>query len=365
MAEDAASLVTLDYEPLPAVVDPRAGLEPGAPKARSECADNLVAHWTVQYGEVESAFAGAAHRISEAFSHPQRRRPFDRAARRGGPLRRRRGAADGLGFHPDAAQDQARSGPGARAGGEPGAGDRARGRRRLWARRIRFYPEELAVPAAALLLRWPIKWIEDRREASPPRTMSGCRIGRSRPPSARAESCSRSAGIFVTTTAPSRRRGFRCRKTRTTNLLGPYVLPAYQLEVSCCLTNMVAATSTRGAGRPQGTYRDGAAARSHRRRTRSGARRGPPPQPDRARADALRHAGQDPRRTADDLRQRRLPRMPAPHSRSRRLGGFSGAPRGGAARRPSTSASGLRTMSKAPAAARSKAPPSAWDHPAK
>ena len=67
VAEDAASLVTLDYEPLPAVVDPRAGLEQGAPKARSDCADNLVAHWTVQYGEVENAFAGAPHRISERF----------------------------------------------------------------------------------------------------------------------------------------------------------------------------------------------------------------------------------------------------------------------------------------------------------
>ena len=31
LAEDAAELVTLDLEPLPAVVDPEAALEPGAP----------------------------------------------------------------------------------------------------------------------------------------------------------------------------------------------------------------------------------------------------------------------------------------------------------------------------------------------
>src|SRR5215213_691841 len=55
VAEDAAALVVLDYEPLPAVVDPRAGLERGAPKARLDCPDNLVANWTVKYGDVESA----------------------------------------------------------------------------------------------------------------------------------------------------------------------------------------------------------------------------------------------------------------------------------------------------------------------
>src|SRR4051812_7005927 len=65
LAEDAANAVVLDYEPLPAVTDPRAGLERGAAKARSDCPDNLVANWTVKYGDVESAFAGAPHRISE------------------------------------------------------------------------------------------------------------------------------------------------------------------------------------------------------------------------------------------------------------------------------------------------------------
>src|SRR5262249_62026460 len=67
IAEDAAALVALELEPLPAVADPRAGLERGAPRARLDCPDNLVAHWVVQYGEIEAAFAGAAHRLSEHF----------------------------------------------------------------------------------------------------------------------------------------------------------------------------------------------------------------------------------------------------------------------------------------------------------
>ena len=68
------------------------------------------------------------------------------------------------------------------------------------------------------------------------------------------ESSAPSAAICATTMAPSPRRDCRCRRTRSTNLLGPYVLPALRLEVSCCLTNFVAATSTRGAGRAQGTF---------------------------------------------------------------------------------------------------------------
>src|SRR5438128_2534636 len=37
IAEDAASLVALDYEQLPAALDPRAGLDRRSPKARYEC----------------------------------------------------------------------------------------------------------------------------------------------------------------------------------------------------------------------------------------------------------------------------------------------------------------------------------------
>jgi carbon-monoxide dehydrogenase large subunit len=39
-----------------------------------------------------------------------------------------------------------------------------------------------------------------------------------------------------------------------TNLIGPYILPAYRLSMRLCLTNKVPATPTRGAGRPQGTF---------------------------------------------------------------------------------------------------------------
>ena len=47
LAEDAAERVEVDYEPLPAVVDPRAGAE--------------LARWEKRSGDVAGAFAAAAH----------------------------------------------------------------------------------------------------------------------------------------------------------------------------------------------------------------------------------------------------------------------------------------------------------------
>jgi aerobic carbon-monoxide dehydrogenase large subunit len=67
VAEDAPRLVALDIEQLAAVVDPFAAVATGAPRARLDCPDNLVARTAIDYGDVDKAFAGAAHRIAECF----------------------------------------------------------------------------------------------------------------------------------------------------------------------------------------------------------------------------------------------------------------------------------------------------------
>ena len=118
-----------------------------------------------------------------------------------------------------------------------------------------FYPEELAVPAAALLLERPIKWVEDRREsftatnhervqdweveAAVERRGQAARHPRPLPPRPR-----RLHAV----------RACRCRRTPPPTCSAPMCCRRCKLEVSACLTNMVAATSTRGAGRPQGTF---------------------------------------------------------------------------------------------------------------
>jgi carbon-monoxide dehydrogenase large subunit/6-hydroxypseudooxynicotine dehydrogenase subunit gamma len=65
-AEDAAELVDVDYEELPIVLDARQGHAEGAPALR-ESAPNEVARLTKSYGEIENAFAVAAHVVAAEF----------------------------------------------------------------------------------------------------------------------------------------------------------------------------------------------------------------------------------------------------------------------------------------------------------
>ena len=67
VAEDALRLIEIDADALPVVTDPVAGLAPGSPRARLDCPDNLVAQHVVKYGDIDGAFARAAHRIAMRF----------------------------------------------------------------------------------------------------------------------------------------------------------------------------------------------------------------------------------------------------------------------------------------------------------
>jgi carbon-monoxide dehydrogenase large subunit len=64
LAEDAAALVAVDYEPLPAVSDCRAALAPGAPLAHCGRKSNVMTEIRQSYGDVAAAFGGAPHRVS-------------------------------------------------------------------------------------------------------------------------------------------------------------------------------------------------------------------------------------------------------------------------------------------------------------
>jgi carbon-monoxide dehydrogenase large subunit len=58
-AHDAVELVEVEYETLPAVVDPRKAMEPGAPQLHADVPSNEAFHWTVAGGDVDRAFNGA------------------------------------------------------------------------------------------------------------------------------------------------------------------------------------------------------------------------------------------------------------------------------------------------------------------
>jgi CO/xanthine dehydrogenase Mo-binding subunit len=67
-AEDAVERLEIDWQPLPAVADPEAALQADAPLLHPELASNLSFETLVEAGEVDAAFAAAAHVVEERFS---------------------------------------------------------------------------------------------------------------------------------------------------------------------------------------------------------------------------------------------------------------------------------------------------------
>jgi aerobic carbon-monoxide dehydrogenase large subunit len=68
-AEDAAELVTLDLEELPAVVDPEAALRAGSPVVHDRFDTNLIGEFSVGRGDAAAAMARAPHRLKRRFHH--------------------------------------------------------------------------------------------------------------------------------------------------------------------------------------------------------------------------------------------------------------------------------------------------------
>jgi carbon-monoxide dehydrogenase large subunit len=253
IAEDAAALVAVDYEPLPAVSDCRDALKPGAPLAHIRKSSNLMLEIKQSYGDVAAAFARAPHRLSLN-------------------LKQHRGGAHSI------------EGRGALA-----VYDANEHKLTLWsstqlAHEVRaflmrllgldenqirvvapdvgggfgakfvMYPEEVAITASAMKLRRPVKWIEDRREhflaAIQERDQywdlevafddDGRVLG--------------VRGRMIHDEGAFTPQGINLPYNASTALPGPYVVPAYELDVSVAETNKVATMPVRGAGYPEGAF---------------------------------------------------------------------------------------------------------------
>lgn len=66
-AEDAVAAVDVDYAPLPPVCDMETALEPDAPLVHPALGTNLCWERRIDAGDVDGAFAGAAHRVERRF----------------------------------------------------------------------------------------------------------------------------------------------------------------------------------------------------------------------------------------------------------------------------------------------------------
>ncbi len=62
VAQDAADLIVVEYEPLPAVIDPKKTTEPGAPQVHDEIPNNISFHWPLGTREaIDKVLAEADH----------------------------------------------------------------------------------------------------------------------------------------------------------------------------------------------------------------------------------------------------------------------------------------------------------------
>lgn len=253
IAEDALALIQLDLEPLPCVVDPVDGLESGAPQARRDCPDNHVAQTGIDYGNADLVFANAPNVIAEEFrlskggghsieprgvlaryDHMERLLTVWDSTQM--PHRAKAILVDALGLQ----ETQVRViTPDVGGGFGPKAV---------------FHPEELAIPAAALLLNRPVKWAEDRFESFTATCGERDQIWTMEVAFTNEGKLLGLRGRLRYDHGASTPYGIALPFNAATNLIGPYVLPAYKIQIDLCLTNKTPSAPTRGAGRPQGTF---------------------------------------------------------------------------------------------------------------
>ncbi len=71
IAEDAAELIQVEYEPLPAVIDVEKALQPECALLHEVSGSNIASHRTFSFGEWEKHFAEAAHVFEARFEFPR------------------------------------------------------------------------------------------------------------------------------------------------------------------------------------------------------------------------------------------------------------------------------------------------------
>ena len=254
MAEDAVGLIDVEWEPLPTVVDFRVAHEPDQPLVHDDVPNNIAARLEQVVGDPESAFHQAAHVFEEhlfierscgspietrgvvaVFDPLQQSLTVWDATQ--APLTIKNGLANMLGLPEFKVEVIAPD-----VGG--GFGTKI----------MLFFAEEVLVPWAAMQLRQPVKWTEDRREhfisANQERGQlhtarvavdaSGCILG--------VESA------FMHDTGAYTPYGMVVPIITVTQLPGPYKVPNYRSEFTVVYTNTPCVSPYRGAGRPHACF---------------------------------------------------------------------------------------------------------------
>lgn len=255
-AADAAELVAVDYEPLPAMAATAEALRPGAPAVWDEAPDNVAFVWEAGNREaVTRAFAGAAHvtrldfvvtRVTAAPLEP--RGAVGEYDRRSGRYTLHTGVQMPHGvrtilaeqvFRVPQSQIRVVSGD---VGGSFGM-------------RNGVYPELVLVLWAARRLGRPVKWTSDRREG-----FVSDEHGRDNVSTAELalDADGKFLGLRVAITlnigAYLTPRSAGSGTNNVGGVAGVYTTPAIHVQTTGVFTNMTPTGPYRGAGRPEATY---------------------------------------------------------------------------------------------------------------
>ena len=253
IAEDALEHIVVDYEVLAAAVDVHAAAQATSATAHKDLSDNLAADINIGYGDDDAAFADAAHIIAERFvQHRGTAHPIECRA----VLAQFDSVTETMRIWTNTQTPHLYKGAYAELmdvtetqvhiiAPDVGGG---------FGPKVMLYPEQLVVPACALLTGQAVKWTEDRREHFITATME------------RDQHWEGELAINVDGTL----RGLRVRMLHDmgahamwglvtpwiscTTVPGAYVLPSYKMHCQVVMTNKVPVTPVRGAGRPQATY---------------------------------------------------------------------------------------------------------------
>jgi aerobic carbon-monoxide dehydrogenase large subunit len=256
-AKEAAALVEVDYEPLPAVVDVRDALRNGAPAVHDEAPDNVCYVWALgDKAAVDAAFAKAAHvtsldivnnrLIPNALEPRACNAAYARAddsytlyvASQNPHVERLLMTAFVLGLPEHKVRVIAPD-----VGGGFGS-------------KIYLYAEETVCVWASKLVGRPIKWTAERSESflsdahgRDHVTRAELALDRDGKFLAMRVKTTAAMGAYLSTFAS-------CIPTilYATLLAGQYTTPAIHCEVTAVFTNTAPVDAYRGAGRPEATY---------------------------------------------------------------------------------------------------------------
>jgi carbon-monoxide dehydrogenase large subunit len=253
VAEDAIALVDVAYDPLPAAADCRDALEPGAPLVHSDAGHNLCAEFDMTYGDVDTAFAGAAHVFSE-----------DLKMHRGGSHSME---CRGCIAEHDAGTDQttlwsSTQMPHSLRTTFIDMTGRDENSIRVvtpdigggFGPKLVVYQEDIVISLASKMIGRPVKWIEDRREHFIVTTQERDQYWKAEIALDNNGKILAIRGGVIHDHGAFTARGVNLAYNAAETVTLGYIVPNYHMNVKVVLTNKVPVTPVRGAGHPQGTF---------------------------------------------------------------------------------------------------------------